>query len=334
MDDNVFLFSLRGHEKIAYISSNKKFMEMSAGHLLMILQDIKGMALDPKLISAAGELVQPADYFNGLDWGGEILPREIVSFLRVAQDHRTRGWDGISAKAGRYDQHSRYVLLIALEGSGRMGLEAQPRQINEGDVHLLFPHQIHYYTDLPETFSWLYITFELEGPARQILDLWRNGGRKLKKPAEAHLCEFLNQYQKGASLKASIALGKVFEGMEDALPSDQDEVGDADLISQIKKYVMENLEGELGMPALADAIGVSESYLRAIFREGTGVSLGNFVRSVRLVQATYLLKEGCLDLGEIAEQTGFGSLTSFTRAFRRMYDMTPSSYRKRNSVEV
>lgn len=290
------------------------------------------MALNPKLIAVAEELAQPTDYFNGLDWGGEILPCEIVSFLRVAQDHRTSGWDGISAKAGRYDQHARYVLLVALEGSGRMGVETSPRQINEGDVHLLFPHQIHYYIDLPESFSWLYITFELEGPARQILELWRNGGRKLDPQVEALLLEFLRQYQKGESLGASIALGKIFEGMEAALPSDQEKEADADLIAQIKKYVMENLEGDLGMPALADALGSSESYLRAIFREGAGVSLGNFVRSVRLVRATYLLQEGCLELGEIAAKTGFASLTSFTRAFRRMYDMTPSSYRKRSHV--
>ena len=88
------------------------------------------------------------------------------------------------------------------------------------------------------------------------------------------------------------------------------------------------------MPALSRQMGVSESYLRAIFREGAGVSLGNFVRSVRLVQATYLLEEDQLDLGAIAETTGFGSLTSFTRAFRRMYDMTPSSYRKRARIEA
>jgi AraC-like DNA-binding protein len=105
-------------------------------------------------------------------------------------------------------------------------------------------------------------------------------------------------------------------------------------VAQIKKYVMENLEGDLAMPALSKAMGVSESYLRAVFRDGAGVSLGNFVRSVRLVRATYLLEQGELDLGVIAERTGFGSLTSFTRAFRRMYEMTPSSYRKRTRVEA
>lgn len=297
-------------------------------------QDHRKMSDTKQLIDAARGLGQPEDYFSGLDWGGEILPREIVSFCRRAQDHRTSGWDGISAKAGRYDQHARYVFLVSLEGDGSMGVETNTRQIHEGEAHLLFPHQIHYYVELPDRFTWLYITFELEGPARQILELWRDGGRKMDARAQKLLLEFLAEYEKADGLKASIALGRVFEAMETAEPARNRVEPDADLVAQIKKHVMENLEGDLAMPALSKAMGVSESYLRAVFREGAGVSLGNFVRSVRLVRATYLLEQGELDLGVIAERTGFGSLTSFTRAFRRMYEMTPSSYRKRSKIEA
>ncbi|MGB0144563.1 MAG: helix-turn-helix transcriptional regulator, partial [Akkermansiaceae bacterium] len=270
-----------------------------------------------KLTEAATGLPRPTDYFCGLDWSDEILPREIVAFCRREQDHRTSGWDGISARAGRYDQHSRYVFLVALEGSGNMGVETETRRINKGEAHLLFPHQIHYYIDLPEKFTWLYVTFDLEGSARQVLELWRSGGRQLSPEGLEKLSAFLDRFQEGKGLQASIALGRVFEAMETAEPAQNHCTPDADLVARVKKYVMENLDGNLAMPALSRQMGVSESYLRAIFREGAGVSLGNFVRSVRLVQATYLLEEDQLDLGAIAETTGFGSLTSFTRAFRR-----------------
>jgi AraC-like DNA-binding protein len=288
----------------------------------------------PQLIEAATGLARPTDYFRGLDWGDEILPREIVAFCRREQDHRTSGWDGISARAGRYDQHSRYVLLVALEGSGSMGVETESRRINEGEAHLLFPHQVHYYIDLPEKFTWLYVTFDLEGSARQVLELWRSGGRQLSSEGRQKLATFLERFREGKGLEASIALGRVFEAMETADSAQNQVAPDADLVARVKKYVMENLDGDLAMPALSRQMEVSESYLRAIFREGAGVSLGNFVRSVRLVQATYLLEEDQFDLGAIAEKTGFGSLTSFTRAFRRMYEMTPSSYRKRARIEA
>ena len=106
---------------------------------MVMRQDHEKMFTNKQLIEIARSLPQPDDYFNGVDWGGEILPREIVSFCRMAQDHRTSGWDGISAKAGRYDQHSRYVLLVALEGNGSMGVETNTRQIHKEEAHLLFP---------------------------------------------------------------------------------------------------------------------------------------------------------------------------------------------------
>jgi len=286
------------------------------------------------LIKKAHQLGQPKDYFHGLDWGSEILPREIVSFCRVAQDHRTSGWDGISAKAGRYDQHARYVLLIALEGSGRMGVETDVREVREGEVLLLFPHQIHYYVELPEKFSWLYITFELEGEPKQALECWREGGRIVGPRAEELLNDFLKIYNGGDGLGASMKLGNALIELGQGEPAGAQVTSDGDLVAKIKKHVVGNLDGDLAMPALSKAMGVSESYLRAVFREEAGVSLGNFVRSVRLVQSTYLLEQGQDDLGVIAEKTGFGSLTSFTRAFRRMYEMTPSSYRKRKRAEA
>ena len=309
-------------------------MKMSVGFWRPTRQASNIMLIGTDLIKKAHQLGQPKDYFHGLDWGHEVLPREIVSFCRVAQDHRTSGWDGISAKAGRYDQHARYVLLIALEGSGRMGVETEIREVREGETLLLFPHQIHYYVELPEKFSWLYVTFELEGEPRQALETWRNGGRVASAQAEGMINDFLDIYESGDGLGASIALGKVLTELGKGQPAGGTVTNDGDLVARIKKYVVGHLDGDLAMPALSKAMGVSESYLRAVFREEAGVSLGNFVRSVRLVQSTYLLEQGQDDLGVIAEKTGFGSLTSFTRAFRRMYEMTPSSYRKRKRAEA
>ena len=111
-------------------------------------------------------------------------------------------------------------------------------------------------------------------------------------------------------------------------------INEGDLVVKVKNHVMSHLEGDLALPVLANAMGVSESYLRAVFRDETGVSVGNFVRSVRLVRETHLLERQNHDLGDVARMAGFASLTSFTRAFRRMYDLTPSAYRKRSKVEV
>ena len=293
-------------------------------------QTVVKMQVTSQLIEAASIISSPEDYFKGLDWGKEILPRNVVCFCRQKQDHRVAGWDGISVKAGRYDQHSRYVLLVALKGTGEMNIETTSRKIGEGEAHLLFPHQVHYYMNLPQQFTWLYITFNLEDEIKNELFSWKVGGRKLTEPAQSHILTFLLYYKQKNSLKASASIGRFFKEMNAVESSEALCEPDVDLISRVKSYVMENLSSDLAMPILAKEMDVSESYLRAIFRSEAGVSLGNFVRSARLVEATHLLEKDKLDLGAISERTGFGSLTSFTRAFKRMYDMTPSLYRKQS----
>ena len=282
------------------------------------------------LINKSRNLEEPENYFQGLDWKDELLPREIVSFCRMAQDHSMEGWQGISAKTGRYDQHSRYVLLVALEGSGRIGVEADICQVNEGDAHLLLPYQIHYYVELPKNFTWLYVTFDLD----HSFDGWKDEGRKVSLETLELLDGFLEKFEKGEGLQASLALGEVLRKLASSAPVARKVVNEGDLVVRVKNYVMSHLEGDLALPVLAEAMGVSESYLRAVFREETGVSVGNFVRSVRLVRSTHLLERENHDLAEVARMSGFASLTSFTRAFRRMYDLTPSAYRKRSKVEL
>ncbi|MGJ8696931.1 MAG: AraC family transcriptional regulator [Verrucomicrobiaceae bacterium] len=276
-----------------------------------------------ELTKRARKLSQPDDYFSGLDWAEELLPREILAFCRFSQDHRTSGWEGISAKAGRYDQHCRYVMIVALEGEGMMGAEAETWELRKGDVALLRPYTAHYYVDLPEEFCWLYVTFELD---RQLGD----GVRTLSTEAFKGIERVLELYEAEDALGCSRELGDFLKVIDSAKRKEVVQpVDEGNLIGRVKEYIMGHLDRDLGMAAISKEVGVSESYLRAQFREGAGVSLGNFVRSVRLVRATYLMQDDGLDLRKVALKSGFNSLTSFTRAFRRMYDITPSQFRQK-----
>ncbi|MDB4374153.1 AraC family transcriptional regulator, partial [Akkermansiaceae bacterium] len=134
-----------------------------------------------------------------------------------------------------------------------------------------------------------------------------------------HSHDFFDSYEKAESLAASAQLGHLVQavaalGVRTSKPKLTDE---GTLVARVKEYVMSNLSGDLALETLAKIAQLSESHLRAIFREETGVSLGHFVKSVRLVRSTYLIDNG-VELPEVAKQSGFQSLTSFTRAFRRM----------------
>tara|TARA_B100000809_G_scaffold154780_1_gene152075 strand:+ start:347 stop:751 length:405 start_codon:yes stop_codon:yes gene_type:complete len=118
---------------------------------------------DGELIKWVKAIAEPGDYFKGIDWGSLCLPRNILCFSRQCQRDENEGWSGISAQSGRYDQHSRFVLLVILDGAGRVGVETELWQFDEGEGVLMFPHQAHYYMELPKDFCWLFVTFEMDG---------------------------------------------------------------------------------------------------------------------------------------------------------------------------
>jgi transcriptional regulator GlxA family with amidase domain len=83
----------------------------------------------------------------------------------------------------------------------------------------------------------------------------------------------------------------------------------------------------MGVKQLAGALGISASHLRARFRVSCGVSIGRHLRSLRLEKACGLLRLSQNRVTEIAEQCGFGSIYSFSRAFHSAYGMSPLAYR-------
>jgi len=220
---------------------------------------------------------------------------------------------------------------VAIEGAGKMGVESEVWPVKVGEALVLFPHQIHYYVELPDEFCWLFVTFELRAKDVARVEGLKGGARQLSSRGSELLEDFLKSYHEGGELAASVALAKVLEelGSGFQVRRPEDTVLENGVVGRVKRYVMANLEGDLANPILAQEMKVSESYLRAVFREETGVSLGHFVRSARLVRAAYLFDEGEKGVSDVADECGFQSVTSFTRAFRRMYEMTPSEYRKR-----
>jgi AraC-like DNA-binding protein len=62
-------------------------------------------------------------------------------------------------------------------------------------------------------------------------------------------------------------------------------------------------------------------------KEITNLSTANFIKQVRLQQAAKLLTEDDkLNVSEVAYAVGYGSLSSFSVAFREMYGVSPKEY--------
>lgn len=93
-------------------------------------------------------------------------------------------------------------------------------------------------------------------------------------------------------------------------------------------------EPSLTLADLARRLGVNTSYLSRAVNEGLGQNFSEMINGMRAeAVAAQLDREGTrTDLLELALDAGFGSKSSFNRAFRARFGVTPSAYRSQPRV--
>ncbi|MGH3103389.1 MAG: helix-turn-helix transcriptional regulator, partial [Gaiellaceae bacterium] len=83
----------------------------------------------------------------------------------------------------------------------------------------------------------------------------------------------------------------------------------------------------LGLAEVACAVGVHPAHLARVFRERHGISVGAYLRRLRLDWAAVQLAREDISLAALAAQAGFADQSHFTRAFKRHTGVTPGRYR-------
>jgi YesN/AraC family two-component response regulator len=89
-------------------------------------------------------------------------------------------------------------------------------------------------------------------------------------------------------------------------------------------------DSEFDVDRFCYEVGVSRSNLHRKLKSLTGQSTTDFIRQIRLKKAKELLLEYNETVSSVAIQVGFNSLSYFNRQFKRLYQINPSDYRKRN----
>ena len=102
---------------------------------------------------------------------------------------------------------------------------------------------------------------------------------------------------------------------------------DDPLIRNVLLYMRDNLHRPFGAEQVADGIGVSRSRLDKACSARFGQSLGREILAARLRKAKTLLKEGSLNIDEIAGATGFGASAYFIKKFKAAFGTTPRRWR-------
>jgi AraC family transcriptional regulator len=98
-------------------------------------------------------------------------------------------------------------------------------------------------------------------------------------------------------------------------------------LRQAREMIVEHFSETLKLTQIAAEVGVHPVYLATAFRKKFGVTIGEFVRKLRIEHACAELVKRKIPLTEIATQAGFADQSHFSKVFKSYVGMTPHKYR-------
>lgn len=98
-----------------------------------------------------------------------------------------------------------------------------------------------------------------------------------------------------------------------------------EFITELRAYILEHInEADLSGDRIGRHFGMSRVHLYRKLKALTDQSITELVKAVRLEKALELVREGKLNVSEIAYQTGFTSVSHFSRSFKKHFGKPPS----------
>lgn len=98
-------------------------------------------------------------------------------------------------------------------------------------------------------------------------------------------------------------------------------------LERAMRYLEARVDGNIQVSELAALVDMSPSHLSALFRQATGSGPAAFHTSLRMSHARNLLDTTSLSVREIAAAVGYTDPLYFSRHFRRLHGLNPTSYR-------
>lgn len=105
-------------------------------------------------------------------------------------------------------------------------------------------------------------------------------------------------------------------------------------MKDLYSWIDNNIESDLSVDEIVARSGYSRRHLYNLFVQQTGKSVAEYIRLKKLRYAATLLKLTHMSIVDISIRFGFDSSQSFSRLFKKIYQLTPSDYRRSHCWDI
>ncbi len=228
--------------------------------------------------------------------------------------------------------HSQVELVYMRQGSCDAYIDGICYNLEKGDCLIVFPNRIHSYKKGDDDIADVFIV-----SAEQLSEYTTVFQKKL--PVTPHLknvpdsisniftaihdCE--GKFQEAIRWGSCTALiGMLFQKISFRDLSSRENKS----FQRLLDYCNENFSKNISSRDVADAIGVSYSYVSHLFSDKLFIGFRKYINTLRINEALRLIDQEMGSLTEIAYEVGFSSIRTFNRVFLQSTGFTPSNYKK------
>lgn len=245
-----------------------------------------------------------------------------------------------------------FEFTVILSGKGKIytNSETEYVDVEEGDVFLSFPTDIHSIVSNPHApvkynfFSFSFTTSPYKAEFEKITrNFYEQSKRLFRDDNLVFLIDMLlaelmgNAFAKQTIVQSVIEQILIFtcrNFLHNPTKKTPMDVSKKELLCyKLTRYIDANIFSIKRFEDIAKHLHYNYSYLSKIFKQTTNVTIADYLTQKKLERAKILITEGKLSLTKIAEILNYSSLYSFSKSFKYHFGISPKQYQKTQSVK-
>lgn len=236
--------------------------------------------------------------------------------------------------------HSAAELVFVQKGSLTVTVQDQTKTLFENEIALIFPDLVHGYVTSCSSSSCL-CTFS-PGRSKDYYHIFRT-----QQPASPFfLCGTQNKdipFAFSRMLSCAKDSPVISEAwlhlilahlLEEAVLIPRDSRDDTEISYRLISYVSSHFQEPLTLDGIAQELHFNKYYISRVFTRKLHCGFSAYVNRLRLDYAAHELRSTDHTVTEIWQEAGFESQKTFNRAFLSCYGVTPTHYRKTQSLQA
>ncbi len=226
--------------------------------------------------------------------------------------------------------HQAVEFLYCVEGEGTAVSDTRHIPLKAGELAVINPNRLHtfyaagscqYYCLLVDPSIW-----NLPGTAVQPFIADEEAGQQLLE-AVKEAEERRPYYQTEVRARLSRLWVYLCRNFPEEAREPDGTGKQLEMVKSVITYIRRNFAEPMTVEDICGAVSFSRSYVCHVFKEITGQTLVEYINFVRCHNADSLLRTGMYNVSECAEKSGFKTLSYFSRTYRKLLGVPPSSHR-------